>query len=278
MDNNIKIIDFKSDKANESFVRSLKDSGFAILYNHGISDDLINNIYKIWGDFFNSKVKDDYLFHSVKQDGYFPMKSENAKGFYVKDYKEFYHIYNNGRIPDKLKTETLQIKRILKNISSDLLKWIDELSPIKVKKGFSIQLNQMAKNGENDLLRIIHYPPIGKNIDSGSIRAAAHEDINLITILISGSQPGLQVKTKENKWVDVKSDPGWLIINIGDMLQECSGGYYPSTTHRVINPKGPNVSRYSMPLFIHPSDEVILSKKYTAKSYLNERLLELGLK
>lgn len=278
MNNNIKIIDFKSNKADKDFVSSLKDSGFAILYNHGISDDLINNIYKIWGHFFNSKVKYDYLFDPTKQDGYFPYKSENAKGSTIKDLKEFYHIYNNGIIPNKLKNETLQIKRILKNISSVLLKWIDELSPIKVKKRFSIPINQMAKNGENDLLRIIHYPPIGKNIDPGSIRAEAHEDINLITILISGSQPGLQVKSKENKWVDVKSDPGWLIINIGDMLQECSGGYYPSTTHRVINPKGLNISRYSIPLFIHPSDEVILSEKHTAKSYLEERLLELGLK
>jgi len=274
----IKTIDFRSDRADEDFIKSLKNSGFAILYNHGISDNLINNIYKIWGHFFNSKVKHDYLFDKVKQDGYFPMKSENAKGFYLKDYKEFYHIYNNGKIPDKLKTETLQIKRMLKNISSVLLKWIDKLSPIEVKKRFSVPLNQMAKNGENDLLRIIHYPPIGKDIELGSIRAAAHEDINLITILISGSQPGLQVKIKENQWLDVKSDPGWLIINIGDMLQECSGGYYPSTTHRVINPKEPNISRYSIPLFIHPSDEVILSEKYTAKSYLNERLSELGLK
>jgi len=274
----IETIDLKSDNADKKFVDSLKDSGFAVLYNHDISPDLINNMYKIWEDFFYSNEKYNYMFDLNKQDGFFPIKSENAKGFSAKDYKEFYHVYVNERIPNQLKIETLQIKRMLKSIAINLLEWIDQLTPNEIKNSFSIPLKKMVKNSKNDLLRIIHYPPIDKNIDKNSIRAAAHEDINLITILLSGSQPGLQVKTKDNEWLDVKSDKGWIIVNIGDMLQECSGGYYPSTTHRVINPQGKNVSRYSMPLFIHPSDEVILSKKYTAKSYLDERLKELGLK
>ena len=101
----------------------------------------------------------------------------------------------------------------------------------------------------------------------------------LITILVSGSQPGLQDKNKKGEWIDVKSEKGQLIINIGDMLQECSNGYYPSTEHQVTNPKiKNNVSRFSLPLFMHPRDDVILSKKYTAASYLLERLKELGLK
>ena len=130
-------------------------------------------------------------------------------------------------------------------------------------------------------MRAIHYFPIQNiKINKNAVRAAAHGDINLITILLSGSQPGLQVLNKNKKWVDVPSDKGWLIVNSGDMLNKCSNNYYPSTIHRVINPKNTNnnVSRYSMPLFLHPRDEVVLNDKYTAKSYLEKRLKSLGLK
>ena len=138
----------------------------------------------------------------------------------------------------------------------------------------------MSNNSKTNLLRVIHYPPLDANIEECAIRAAEHEDINLITILVAGSQPGLQVKTKDDKWLNVECNPGWIVINSGDMLSECSEGYFPSTTHRVINPIGneKKLSRYTIPLFIHPRDEVVLSKNYTAKSFLEERLREIGLK
>jgi isopenicillin N synthase-like dioxygenase len=112
----------------------------------------------------------------------------------------------------------------------------------------------------------------------GAIRAAAHEDINLITVLPAANEPGLQVKNKQGEWMDVPSDFGNIIINIGDMLQEASGGYFPSTSHRVINPEGTDKtkSRISLPLFLHPNPEVVLSERHTADSYLMERLRELG--
>ena len=101
----------------------------------------------------------------------------------------------------------------------------------------------------------------------------------MITILLSGSEPGLQVLNMDKKWIDVGSNKGWLIINSGDMLNKCSNGYYPSTIHRVVNPDiNKNKSRYSMPLFLHARDEVVLSEKYTAKEYLEKRLKSLGLK
>jgi len=207
------------------------------------------------------------------------MKSENAKGYSVKDIKEFYHIYLPwGRIPEQLLKNTLLIRSKLKSIGIELLSWIDDLAPIDIKNNFSMPLQDMVEGCENNLLRIIHYPPLRENDDKNAIRAAAHEDVNLITVLISGSEPGLQVLDKNNNWVDVKSDPGWLIINIGDMLQECSNAYFPSTTHRVINPILNNNSRFSIPFFLHPRGEVILSKKHTAKTYLDERLKELGLR
>jgi isopenicillin N synthase-like dioxygenase len=275
----IDIIDFTKENAKNKFVKSLKNTGFAVLNNHQIDINLINTVYNEWANFFNSKDKYDYMFDLEKQDGYFPMKSENAKGYSVKDIKEFYHIYLPwGRIPEQLLKNTLLIRSKLKSIGIELLSWIDDLAPIDIKNNFSMPLQDMVEGCENNLLRIIHYPPLRENDDKNAIRAAAHEDINLITVLISGSEPGLQVLDKNNNWVDVKSDPGWLIINIGDMLQECSNAYFPSTTHRVINPILNNNSRFSIPFFLHPRGEVILSKKHTAKTYLDERLKELGLR
>ena len=279
MSSQIDIIDFTKENAKNKFVTSLKNTGFAVLNNHQIDINLINTVYNEWANFFNSKDKYDYMFDLEKQDGYFPMKSENAKGYSVKDIKEFYHIYLPwGRIPEQLSKNTLLIRSKLKSIGIELLSWIDDLAPIDIKNNFSMPLQDMVEGCENNLLRIIHYPPLRENDDKNAIRAAAHEDVNLITVLISGSEPGLQVLDKNNNWVDVKSDPGWLIINIGDMLQECSNAYFPSTTHRVINPILNNNSRFSIPFFLHPRGEVILSKKHTAKTYLDERLKELGLR
>ncbi len=281
MSNTIHTVDFKSKNASSQFVESLANTGFAVVNNHNINYKLIDKVYNEWSEFFNSKTKYDYLFDLEKQDGYFPMKSENAKGYSVKDIKEFYHIYLPwGRIPGKLSKNTLLIRSELKNIGTELLSWIDDLTPLDIKANFSMPLQDMVHKSETNLLRILHYPPVRDEDDKHALRAAAHEDINLITILLSGSKPGLQVKGTENTWVDVESDYGSLIVNIGDMLQECSMGYFPSTTHRVINPIDNNVnkSRYSMPFFLHPRDEVVLSEKYTAKSYLDERLKELGLR
>ena len=112
----------------------------------------------------------------------------------------------------------------------------------------------------------------------GAIRAGAHEDINLITILPAANEPGLQVQLKNGDWIDVPCDFGNLIVNIGDMLQEASAGYFPSTSHRVINPEGTDKTkaRISLPLFLHPRPDVKLSERHTAGTYLHERLVELG--
>ncbi len=109
----------------------------------------------------------------------------------------------------------------------------------------------MIAGSEQTLLRILHYPPLNGEEELGAIRAAAHEDINLLTILPAANEPGLQVKAKDGSWLDVPCDFGNLIVNIGDMLQEASQGYFPSTTHRVINPEGADKTkaRISLPLF-----------------------------
>lgn len=162
--------------------------------------------------------------------------------------------------------------------ASELLGWVEAHAPSEVQEKFSVALSEMINGSEKTLLRVLHYPPMTGNEEPGAIRAAAHEDINLLTVLPAANEPGLQVQAKDGSWIDVPCDFGNLIINIGDMLQEASGGYFPSTTHRVINPSGERQtqSRISLPLFLHPKPEVVLSERYTAHSYLMERLRELG--
>ena len=277
---NVDIIDFKSENAPESLTNSLKNTGFAVLKNHNLDIDLINSVYTEWSKFFDSNYKFNYKFDLVKQDGYFPMRSENAVGYNIKDLKEFYHIYLPwGRVPKEISEKTILLRNKLVDIATIILSWIDDNTPQNIRKNFSMPLKDMIVDSDNNLLRVIHYPPLKGNEEKNAVRAAAHGDINLITILLAGSQPGLQVLNTNREWIDVATNKGWLIINSGDMLNKCSDNFYPSTIHRVINPpQNKNVSRYSMPLFLHPRDEVVLNEKYTAKSYLDKRLKSLGLK
>ncbi|MBI65570.1 MAG: 2OG-Fe(II) oxygenase [Candidatus Marinimicrobia bacterium] len=271
-------LNYLSTEFEKDFTSSLHETGFAIVDNHPISQDLIDKVYNDWKFFFNDNRKNDYLFDYEKQDGYFPFKSESAKGKDEKDLKEFFHIYPLwGRYPKFINNDTLILYEELIKLGKQLLKHIDKYCPEEIRIKFSEPLHKMSDSSDQNLMRVIHYPPLSQNINYNSVRAAAHTDINLITVLVSGSQPGLQVKDKEGNWIDVKSKKGQMVINIGDMLQECSDGYYPSTVHQVINTTN-NTSRFSIPLFLHPRPDVVLSKKYTADSYLFERLKELGLK
>ena len=276
----IRTVDFLSENAPRDFVRSLKDTGFAIINNHPLNSQFINDVYKNWESFFNSKNKHKYPFHKEKQDGYFPFKSENAKGYSSKDLKEFFHIYPWGRFPKEIKESTHIFKEQMIELGIELLEWIDQYSPPSLSKKFSIPLDEMIEDSEQNLLRVINYPALDSLNTHGSIRAQEHADINLITLLVSATQPGLQVKNTRGKWIDVQSRKGELVVNTGDMLQECSEGYFPSTIHRVTNPNENNMNkaRLSMPVFIHPRDDIVLSDRYTAKGYLEERLKEIGLK
>ena len=270
-------IDFKSKNAPVDFVKSLSSTGFAVIQNHGIDSSLINDTYKDWKLFFNSDIKHNYLFDLNKQDGYFPFKSENAQGSDTKDLKEFFHIYRWGRYPEEITAITKKMHQKLIDLGSNLLDYLDEYAPDYVRDKFSMKLSEMINDSGQNLLRVIHYPPVRKeDVLDGAIRAEAHTDINLITILIA--EPGLQVVDSSGNWVDVELSENSIVVNIGDMLQKCSGGFYKSTIHRVVNPKGVNRSRYSMPLFIHPRDEVRLSSDFTATQYLEQRLKQIGLK
>ena len=272
-------VHYNDKHAPADFTKSLKETGFGVITGHPIPIDLVARVYQEWETFFTSTSKHDYLFDSNTQDGYFPIGTENAKDYEAKDHKEFYHFYPWGRIPNTLTGATLELYNSLVSMTSTFLEWIEKNTPEEVRSQFREPLKDMINGSKTNLLRIIHYPPFTGNEDDRSVRAAAHEDINLITLLVAGTSPGLEAKDKEGKWHKITTDPGTIIVNIGDMLKEASGGYYPSTTHRVVNPeKQSNNSRYSIPLFLHPRNEVVLSEKYTAAEYLAERLQEIGLK
>ncbi|MCU7993548.1 isopenicillin N synthase family oxygenase [Shewanella glacialipiscicola] len=275
----LETIDYRAENSAQQFVESLRETGFGVLSNHPIDKRLVEDIYTEWQAFFNSESKNDYMFKKETHDGFFPASiSETAKGNTIKDIKEYYHVYPWGRIPDSLRTNILAYYEKANALAAELLEWIETYSPDDVKAKFSMPLPEMIANSQKTLLRILHYPPMTGSEEMGAIRAAAHEDINLITVLPAANEPGLQVKAKDGTWLDVPSDFGSIIINIGDMLQEASGGYFPSTSHRVINPEGADKTkaRISLPLFLHPNPAVVLSERYTANSYLMERLRELG--
>jgi len=169
-------------------------------------------------------------------------------------------------------------------LGSELLGWIEQNLPVEVKQKFSIPLAEMIDRSDQHLLRILHYPPIS-GLDSDpnskpgdSIRAAAHEDINLITLLPGATSAGLEILNRTANWQAIHSQVEDIVINVGDMLQVATDNHLLSTTHRVVNPLISTESRYSMPMFLHARSDVIISEKHTAGSYLQERLKEIGLK
>ncbi len=280
MSKNILTVKYGDREAPAQFTRSLKETGFAVLSSHPIQAALIESVYADWQGFFADEVKFNYRFDPEKQDGFFPFGTENAKGSAQKDLKEFYHLYPWGRWPSEMGGSTRTLYDNLVSLTSELLEWIQDNTPDEIRNGFSVPLPDMLSGSERNLLRIIHYPALTGDEEAGAIRAAAHEDINLITLLVAGTEPGLQVLDLNGSWHDVECDPGTIVVNTGDMLQMVSDRYFPSTTHQVINPGGAisNGPRYSMPLFLHPRDDVALSDAHTAGSYLEERLSEIGLK
>lgn len=275
----LQAVDYQSPTAQEEFVESLRETGFGVLKNHPISQATVTRIYDSWQTFFDGEEKNNYLYNKGTQDGFFPQSvSEVAKGFTKKDIKEYFHFYPWGQCPTSLRPQLADYYAQANTLAQELLGWIEAQSPAEVSKHYSEPLSNMIKDSDQTLLRVLHYPPLQGDEEADAIRAAAHEDINLITILPSANEPGLQVQAKDGSWIDVPCDFGNLIVNIGDMLQEASGHYFPSTTHRVVNPDGADMtkSRISLPLFLHPRPDVVLSERHTAHSYLQERLKELG--
>ncbi len=274
------VVDYRSPTAARDFCASLASTGFGVLSNHPLQQSLVQGIYDEWMGFFNSPAKQKYAYDEKKFDGYFsPKVSETAKGYTKRDLKEFFHIYPWGRYPSEVSDAARQYYKQGSALAGELLRWVEQFSPPEVQALYSLPLSSMIDNCEDTLLRVLHYPPLTGDEEPDAVRAAAHGDINLLTILPAANEPGLQVLGQDKAWHDVPCDFGLLIVNIGDMLEEASGHYYPSTTHRVLNPTGEAAtrSRISLPLFLHPRREIVLSERYTVGSYFEERMRELAI-
>jgi len=281
IDTGVAAVSYTDPQAPALFAESMRTTGFGVLKDHPIPQDLVDAVHRDWLAFFDGEAKHAYAFDKEKHDGFFSTAvSEVAKGNDKKDLKEYYHYFAWGRYPAEVSDAARRYYETASALAAELLSWLEAHTPADVRAGLSMPLASMIKESPATLLRILRYPPLTGSEEPGALRAAAHEDINLITILPASNERGLQLKTSSGEWGYVPSDFGTLVINVGDMLQEASRGYYKSTTHRVANPTGESArrSRISLPLFLQPRPEVVLSERYTAGSYLDERLRELGVK
>lgn len=282
--------DMKSGSFAKDFQKSLLETGFAVVVNHGIPKEVFDSAYRVWGNFFQSaNQKKLYLHDKETQAGYFPMRSEKAKDAKVTDLKEFFHFFGNRKsmsldTPAYTLDETVITFKQLERLATQLLRTLEsvtETAPWGPNGEIRENWPSIIDSSKGTLFRILHYPPLAEDVEDGAVRAAAHEDINLLTLLPSATEPGLEVMDTEGNWHAVEtSSNNAIIVNAGDMLQEMTNGMYKSTTHRVVNPSGEAAkkSRYSMPLFLHPHSDVRLSDRYTAGEFLEQRLKELGLK
>jgi len=233
-----------------------------------------------------------YFLDTAMHDGYFPMKaSETAKGATVRDLKHYYHCYfPGGRYPAEVSSAARQLFGQATDLGKQLLGWIEAdirttlpETARRLDERCGCSLPESVGDLSNTLLRVLHYPAYDESkVEPGAVRAAAHEDINLITILPSGSSRGLEVWCQEDQmWYQVPVDNQCIIVNCGDMLQELTDHAYVSTTHRVVKPRdaeGTAVGdRLSVPVFIHARNDFYLSERFPrARLYLEERLRELG--
>jgi len=272
-------IDYQAPTAAADFTASLHDLGFAILQSPPIPPGLVAQVYQDWQFFFNSDDKFNYTFDPQRQRGYFPFRLERAKTQEHPDLKEFFHLYEPADLPTGLSQATWTLFETLLNLGMELLTWLEAHCPPEIQARFERSLAAMTTDSPETLLRILHYPPLPPDIPPGVIRAAAHEDVNLITLLPAATAAGLEVQDRDGAWYQVPAETGDLVVNVGDMLQLASQGYYRSTTHQVVNPDTATAgeSRFSLPLFIHPHPNVQLAPGITAHQYLHQRLRDIGL-
>jgi len=258
----------------QKLLHSFRQTGFAILTDHKVNLEQLKEFYVEWQEFFNSEMRKKVYLYGADHSGFFPMDSEKAKDATIADLKEFFHYYPSI-VQDPMIGLSGDIFDMLNSTAVSVLIELELALPKEVRDVYSEPLSSMITGSKKTLLRILHYPPV-EDVPQGAVRAAEHEDINLITILPGATEMGLEVKAADGTWIPVKAGTDDLVVNVGDMLQEATKGYLKSTPHRVVN-VGMNKSRLSAPLFLHPRPDVVLSEKYTAGSYLQERLEQLGL-
>ncbi|GAB2946170.1 2-oxoglutarate and iron-dependent oxygenase domain-containing protein [Hymenobacter coalescens] len=310
------LADFRSGdpERKAKFVQQLGEAyqniGFIALKNHGLNDEQTQKLYADVQAFFSlpDEVKQQYENPELAgQRGYISKGKEHAKGRNTGDLKEFFHVgqevddendpikseYPDNIFPREIpsfRATALQTYKTLEAAGKDVLRAIALY--LKLPENY---FDDKVRNG-NSILRPIHYYPIENPdaVPADAVRAAEHGDINLITLLMGASADGLQVLRRDGHWIPITALPDQIVVNVGDMLQRLTNGVLKSTIHRVVNPprEKMNSSRYSIPFFMHPRSEMSLAAlencvtadnpkqqpDITAGEFLNERLIELGLK
>ena len=289
----------------EQLGRSFEEYGFAIIADHGIPDELIHRAEEKAKAFFALPEEAKRRYHlpgGGGARGYTPFGIETAKGAKAHDLKEFWHVGRDlppghpfrSHMPDNVwpdevpsfKDTFQQLYAAFDRTGLKILKAIARF--LKIDEDY---FTDTVRDG-NSVMRLLHYPPI-KGEPGSHVRAGAHEDINTITLLLGAEEGGLELLTKDGRWIEVNPKPGELVVNIGDMLQRLTNGLLRSTSHRVVNPppERRSRSRYSMPFFLHFRSDFLIEAlpgtvppgeqpkwpPITADEYLQERLREIKL-
>lgn len=307
----VNLHDFLSDDPGrkKKFIREIGDAyetiGFVALKGHFLEEDLVERLYGEVKNFFDLPVavKQKYEIPGIGgQRGYVSFGKESAKGKKEGDLKEFWHfgqyVENNPELENEY-PDNVEVSELPKfnEVGKETYRMLEKTAKY-VLRALALHLSleetyfdRYIYNG-NSILRPIHYPPITRE-PKNAVRAAAHGDINLITLLMGAQGRGLQVQNHDGEWIDAMAEPDELMINVGDMLSRHSNNRLKSTIHRVVNPPRElwGTSRYSIPFFMHPISDMKLDvlescidennpKQFddiTAGAFLNERLIELGL-
>ena len=303
----LKAFDDAPGRFTDALGQAWRETGFVGIRDHGIDDAVIDRAYEAFRAFFAlpAEVKQRYhLAGSGGARGYTGFGVEQAKDHDVPDLKEFWHVgreieAEHNPAPDIL-TPNLWPEEVpgFRHASLTLYRALDRLgsrilSALALDIGLPRDWFDDKTQLGNSILRPIHYPPIGE-VEPGAVRAAQHEDINLITLLIGSKEQGLEILSRDGQWVPVSTLPGTIVVNVGDMLQRLTNHVYPSTTHRVVNPPGDSATqaRYSIPFFLHPNPDFLIEtlpqcvdearpnrypEPITSHDYLLQRLREINL-
>jgi isopenicillin N synthase-like dioxygenase len=275
----------------QALMSALKRHGFITLEGHLVDDALLEASYRTAEAFFAQDDAEKRRFAGALR-GYTPFGVEHAKDHAAPDLKEFWQIGHEtgGEHPNVWPDNPAAFHETFLTLFERLFETGDLLLQ-SIALGLDVPQDYFTPRiaGGTSLLRLLHYPPIPDGADPDCVRAAAHEDINLITLLVAAEGAGLELLDKDGRWLPVQNGRGHLIVDTGDMMARITNTVLPATTHRVVNPTGPNVSRYSMPFFVQPRSDVVLevlescrsdgagAAPVTAGAFLNERLKAIGL-
>jgi isopenicillin N synthase-like dioxygenase len=284
---------------------SFSEFGFAVICNHGISGELIERVEAMQKALFElpTEAKMAYAVPGGGgARGYTPFGKEIAKDAKVHDLKEFWHVGRSlpeghplaaTMAPNVWPAELPGFRETMEEIYAAF-----EQAGDRVLRAIALHLDlpedffvATVEDG-NSVMRLLRYPPLPEGVQEGAVRAAAHEDINTITLLLGAEEAGLELLTRKGEWLPINPPPGALVVNIGDMLDRLTNSHLRSTTHRVVNPSGEAArrSRYSMPFFLHFRPDFLIEPlpqwveqgdvpppPITAHDFLQQRLREIGL-